>query len=323
MRTVLALVIALAASASAVVHAQPAVEAEQLFREGKALRAAKKYDEACTAFEGSQRLGPSVSTLMNLADCRELNGQLASSWALFLEVVSTARKDDKLKVLADKAKQRADALEPRLSHLIINVPDESRIEGLVITRNDVVIDAATWNRAMPVDGGTYKITGKAPDHEPWSTEVTVAAEKETRSVDVPRFKALSGNGEEPDPRPIETRPGERDGGGGGMSGKRKIALGLGGVALASLGVAVAFELSGRSTLDEYDNAPAGPDRDALYDDANGKHHLAQYLAIAGVGCAAAATFLWLTGGTSDRADATALVPTLGASFAGASLQGAW
>lgn len=317
MRSVLVIAIAIALCPR-LADAQPAVEAEQLFREGKALRAAKKYEEACTAFEASQRLGPSVSTLMNLADCRELNGQLASSWALFLEVASTARKDDKLKVLADKARQRADALEPRLSHLIVNVPDESRIDGLVITRNDVVIDAATWNRAMAVDGGTYEITAKAPDHEPWSTEVTVAAEKETRSVDVPRFKAVVLVTAPTEPPPEQPRRDERS---SGMTGKRKLALGLGGVAIVSLGVAVAFELSGRATLDEYVNAPAGPDRDGLYDAANRKHHLAQGLAIAGLGCAAAATFLWLTGGTADHRDATALVPTVGASFAGVSLQG--
>jgi hypothetical protein len=47
-----------------------------------------------------------------------------------------------------------------------------------------------WNWRFPVDGGDYKIEGKAPGHEPWSTTIKVAAAKDTQAVTVPKFHAL-------------------------------------------------------------------------------------------------------------------------------------
>ena len=101
----------------------------------------------------------------------------------------------------ERARERATALEPRLSYLIINVPDASRIEGLVVARNGSAVDPASWNRALPVDGGTYVVSGKAPGHEAWSTTVVVTGESDRKSVDVPRFHplpepaAISGGGQ--------------------------------------------------------------------------------------------------------------------------------
>src|SRR5688500_10146298 len=172
-------------------HAQSGgAQAEQLFRDGKRLMGEKKYAEACESFEASQKLDPLPATLLNLADCREKNGQFASAWGLFLEAERQTRGDSSLKALSKTAKDRAAKLEPRVSYLIINVPDESRIDGMTITRNGEPVDQLTWNRALPVDGGEYVIEGKAPGHEPWSTRVTIDAEKDKGSVDVPRFKAL-------------------------------------------------------------------------------------------------------------------------------------
>ena len=60
---------------SAVAFAQANPQAEALFRDGKELMKQGKVAEACTAFEGSERTEHSLVTLMNLADCREKNGQ--------------------------------------------------------------------------------------------------------------------------------------------------------------------------------------------------------------------------------------------------------
>ena len=184
---------ALALGSALVAFATPTLadvhgEAEQLFREGLDLRKAGRVAEACKSFEASQRLDPDLATLMNLADCREKNQQLATAWSLFLQVGRKARGDETYAGMGDIALQRAAALEPRLSHLVINVPDESRIEGLVIERNGEAVDAATWNRPIAVDGGRYVIVARAPDHEPWTSEVAVTAERDEKSVDVPRFE---------------------------------------------------------------------------------------------------------------------------------------
>src|SRR5258706_9611233 len=95
----------LAAAAVALVVAAPhafaqsaSVQAQSLFDEGRALIKAGKVAEACTAFEGSQKLDPAVTTLLNLAECREQNRQLATAWGAFLDANRLARatNNDKL-----------------------------------------------------------------------------------------------------------------------------------------------------------------------------------------------------------------------------------
>lgn len=164
--------------------------AEKLFRDGKQLMKDGKLAEACAAFEGSEHIEPNLASLLSLADCREKNGQYASAWGLFLQAESQTRLDPKNGVFNATAKSRAASLEPRLSYLTINVPDESRIEGLALTRDGVAVDPAEWNRSVPIDGGAHVIAGKAPGHEEWSTKVAITAEKDKKSVEVPKFKDL-------------------------------------------------------------------------------------------------------------------------------------
>jgi tetratricopeptide (TPR) repeat protein len=101
------------AATAAPADAQPA-EAEELFQEGRALVDAGQIERACNKFEASHRLDPSVGTLLNLGDCRERLGQVATAWATFLAAESLARQlgDDQR---ADEAARRARALdmEPR------------------------------------------------------------------------------------------------------------------------------------------------------------------------------------------------------------------
>jgi hypothetical protein len=185
--------LALVALAPAAV-ADDSTVAEQLFREGKRLLAGGKTAEACKAFEGSYRKDPAVTTLLNLADCREKNGQFATAWGQFLEVQRLARGKADTAAYANTGRDRASNLEGRLSFLIINVPAGSSVEGLQILRNGVVVDSAEWNTEIPVDGGEYKIDGSAPGYEPWSTKVKVEAERDKVSVDVPPFRRRAQTG---------------------------------------------------------------------------------------------------------------------------------
>ena len=180
----------LATVAPIAVWGQASPQAEALFRDGKQLMKEGKLAEACSAFEGSERAEHNVATVLSLADCREKNHQYASAWALFLQADSQTRADPTKAVLNTTAKHRARALESRLSYLTINVPDESRIPELVVTRDGAPVDPAEWNRAIPADGGSHVIAGKAPGHESWSTTVTLRPESDKQAVEVPRFKAL-------------------------------------------------------------------------------------------------------------------------------------
>ncbi len=170
--------------------AQPAtVQAEQLFRDGKRLMGEGKLPEACKAFEGSYRKDPVVSTLLNLADCRDKNTQYASAWGHFLDAERMTRGKAGEANLNTTARTRAAALESKLSYLIINVPADASVDGLVISRNGVAVDEAEWNSDIPVDGGPYVIEGKAPGYEAWSTKVFVGVSGDKESVNVPRFRA--------------------------------------------------------------------------------------------------------------------------------------
>lgn len=290
-----------------------AAQAEQLFNDGKRLMGEGRIADACTAFEGSYDKDPVVSTLLNLADCREKNHQIASAWNHFLAAERQTRTDPAQAALNQTARTRAAALEPRLSFLIVNVPDDSRVDGLTVSRNGEDVDPAEWNRKSPVDGGTYTIEGKAPAHEPWSAKVTVGAERDIQAVNVPQFKAL------PDPPPGEelvgaTAPSR-------WTGKRKASLALVGVGVAAGAGALFLELSARSTYDDSTLEVDDAKQKDLYDQANSKRLYAQIaggVAIAAVGTAAV---LWFTGKPVTREQATALRPIVGRDKVGLAFAG--
>src|SRR5436305_3826151 len=78
--------------AAGTARAQPSgAQAETLFRQGKDLMAKGKIAEACAAFDASQKLDPTISTLLNQAACREKNEQFATAWGLFLEAERQTR----------------------------------------------------------------------------------------------------------------------------------------------------------------------------------------------------------------------------------------
>ncbi len=237
-----ALVVAGLAVTPSRAHAQASADAEQLFRDAKAQMKAGKIAEACAAFEASEKAEHNLATVLSLGDCREKNQQYASAWALFLQADSQTRSDASKGSMNLVAKKRAAALEPRLSYLTINVPDESRVEGLVVLRDDVPVDPGAWNRAIPVDGGEHLISGRAPGHEEWSTKIKVGAESDKQAVEVPKFKEL--------PKLVNPPPDDHGGGGAveepsPFTPRRKIALGILAGGVAAAGVGIGFGISAR------------------------------------------------------------------------------
>jgi len=305
-------------------HAQPAkAQAEVLYNDGRTLMTAGKTAEACAAFEQSQKLDPAVTTLIAHATCREKLGQLATAWGLFLDAERQTRSasNDTTAQLHQIALDRAAKLEPRVSKLTISVPDKSKIDRLEILRDTERIPAVMWNRALPVDGGTYTITARTPGASEWSTRVTLAAEADTKAVDIPDLRNLKKDLDEPPKAPAVTGPlttpapappptgaeqpsipPKTPDSPGRRSSVLPIAVGAGAVVL--LGGALGFSLWGNST---YDDAKAElmdqARRDSLYDSANLKRYTAEGLAVAGVGCAGVAVWLYLRQ-RSSRAETT-------------------
>src|SRR5205814_1086445 len=102
---IVACVVGLAASARA-----QSVEAGVLFREGKKLLKDGKIAEACDKLEASDRIESSPGTLLNLADCREKNHQLATAWAAFHKAAAAAKTGGDTK-RESEARRREKALE--------------------------------------------------------------------------------------------------------------------------------------------------------------------------------------------------------------------
>lgn len=325
----------LAASASPALAQSAGAQAEVLFRQGRELMNAGKLAEACAAFDESQRLEPAITTLLNLAGCREKNGQLATAWGLFLDAERQTRggSDANTQQLHDLAQARASKLEPRVSKLTIVVAAEHRRDGLEVTRGNERVDAVMWNSALPIDGGSYTITARAPGVAPWSTQVTVGVEGDSKTVEVPALgvTAAAGNVER---KPAGTAAGSGSGsvtgsgsvsvtgsgsgsgsvtgsGSGSVTGSGPVTgsvsdsdsghraslvlpLAFAGGAIVLGGVGVGFELAGEST---YNQAKAEltsqMQRNSLYNSANSQRYTAEGFAIAGIASAGVAVWMYL------------------------------
>jgi len=148
--------------------------AQALFDEGRTLMGAGKLAEACPKLEESNRLDPSIGAQFNLAACYERAGKTASAWAMYLEVAAATKKlgeSDREKV----ARERAQALEPTLAKLSIVVPEQNRVEGMQIKRDNVEVGRAVWGMSAPVDPGDIVVTASAPGKKPWTGQVSVEA----------------------------------------------------------------------------------------------------------------------------------------------------
>jgi len=299
--------------------------AEALFADGEKLMAEGKTAEACDAFEGSNRLGPGAGTLVNLGGCRGKAQQLASAWSAYKDAFARAKDPKKKQIAGDRIK----VIEPKLSYLTISVSDESRIDGLVVNRNGAALDPALWNRAVPVDGGTYTIGGLAPGHEEWSTKIEVPVESGKVSVEVPRFKELAKLVTPPPvvttPPPVVAPPAEAP---GMFTTKRKVALGVAGVGvLAFVGGAVFGTQASGFEDDAFALCPdpATPcanasQAQAALDKGQSRALLANVSYGVGVAAIAGAAVLWFTGGpAATRESAVAITPRVGPTVAGVDL----
>jgi len=158
--------------------------AEALFQEGRKLVDAKRYGEACPKLLASHRLAPAPGTLLNLADCYERDGKLASAWARFREAISLAQKvgrPDREK----SARQGADRLEPRLIKLTILAKEP----GVEVKLDGTALDAAALGTPVPVDAGKHTIDASARGKKTFSTAVDVSERTKAPSVEIPPLDA--------------------------------------------------------------------------------------------------------------------------------------
>jgi hypothetical protein len=129
--------------------------ADALFREGRTLLDAKKYDEACPKLAESQKADPGAGTLLALALCHEGQGKTATEGKELNEAAalgkSVGRND-----LAGAAQKRASAMEPLLSKIVVHVPKVEDAEYQVKCDGEL-LDSKQWDTPIPVDPGEHHV----------------------------------------------------------------------------------------------------------------------------------------------------------------------
>lgn len=326
--------------------------ARALFSEGRELMEKDRFEEACPKLEESLRLDHGMGTQFNLAHCWEKVGRTASAWALFLDVAAAARASNQPQ-RETAARERAKALEPKLTRMRIDVPDPA--PDMKVERGDKEVGRAAWGTAMPIDPGDHIIRVTAPGKRPWSHEVKVPAASRTFSVSVPALEDEPLPAEEmaPSVSEVKTESVTDDEGprhDTGSNGQVTTAWIVGGVGVAALLGGTIFAVQSRSDNSEALTLCRTPTADgercadpleqerhkALVDDAK-REQTFSFIGF-GVGGAAliAATILLITAddGTDEdpasragadkgsrRADAVRVGPLLGSEGWGAVVSG--
>jgi len=314
-------------------HAQSA-EAEKLFTDGNTLMANGKLAEACAAFDASNRVEPRAGTLLRLGQCREKNQQFASAWSAYKDALNLATDPRKRQLATTKVK----ILEPRLSYLTVTVSGLSQIRGLVVTRNGTSFDPALWSRALPVDGGDYVMTGRAPGYETWQKTIHVPLEGAKLSVEVPALTKTSSattpealrpsasanppvtsptpptvtvpvstaveqtvNVAAPQPPTVVLIPAIDHSSASPQTSSNVVPLAVGTGALALLGAGLGFELWAESAYDAAKSEMTSQlRRDSLFNSANTKRYVAETIAVSGLAAGGAAVWLYVRDGNRER-----------------------
>ena len=258
--------------------------AETLFQRGVSLAESGRVADACTQFDASLQIDPTIGTLFRLADCYDRIGKTASAWALFAEAQARSRATEQA-ARERMAAERVANLQLRLSRVSFSVPD-SALPGLELRMNDVVVPRASWGVEVPVDPGPQRLHLSAPGHRAWVSTITVETGPSTRQLTLPKLTPETVKAA-PSPQPPVASSATTK---AADTGPYPAWLGyaLGGVGLASVGVAGvlgyrAYDLNQQS-LDECSRANANActrQGDSLRDDARGAGVLSTAFAVAG------------------------------------------
>jgi serine/threonine-protein kinase len=180
----LAALVLLAATHARAATPTDAATAQALFDEAHALVEHGKDAEACPKFAESQRLDPSLGTLLRLATCYESIGRSASAWSLYREASEGAKAAGQ-PAREKYATEHAEALEPKLCRLTIEVPSASDLAGLVVRRDGQSVGRAQWGTAVPIDPGSVSVEASAPGRQVFQTRVSLAGDGKRVTIAVP------------------------------------------------------------------------------------------------------------------------------------------
>ena len=260
--------------------------AVQLFDEAEALIGKGQVAQACPKYAESYRLDPQLGALIYLAECYEKNQQLASAWGSYREADELARKRGDAR--GEHARQRAEALEPRLSYLVIQVPVGARLPGLEVLRDGTAVAPVLWGQPAAIDSGAHSIQVRAPGYKSWQKDLTIAEGARSTPIEVPKLVRDA------------TAPAGRNSNASRPASSRRIAaIAVGGLGIVGIGVGGFFGLSAQASLSDSkaecnDQNYCTPRGDELAHSAKSKAVVSTITTGAGVAALATAAILWFT-----------------------------
>ncbi len=312
--------------------------AEALFNAAKALTDAGRFADACAKFSESKRLAPGLGVSMYLADCYEHIGRTASAWTEFraAEGLARARNDKR----ADVAREHAQALEPKLERLTIEIAPSVPRTGLTILRDGVPVANEELGLAVPVDPGDHAVIVSAPGHVQRTVNAHLGPENPNATVKVDHLDdSTPAPVPTPVPVPVAPSPAPQPApspapdapAGEGDSGQTMRTLGIVGmgVGAAGLGLGAMFGLMAKSALDNSNSGPCNasdhctPAGLSDRQDASNKATLSTVMFVAGgvVAAAGIVVFLAAPHGPSSTVGAVTVSPAPMAGGGGALLSG--
>ncbi len=220
--------------------------ADVLFEAARAAMTEGNYDIACQKFEESDRLERAPGTLLNLGNCEEKRGRVASSWARYTEAMDMLAPNDPRYAFA---KKKAEALENRVPRLTVSL-SKAAPGGTTLTRN-----GEGWTEPLGVplrlDPLSYVIVVSAPDHESATYEL-VLLEGDMKTLTVAPGKALPNEVPPAPPRaPVVADE---------TASRRQLGLIIGGVGAAAAVAGITF---GALAYNDYKTVEEHCDVDAL------------------------------------------------------------
>ena len=134
--------------------------AERFFNEGREAMRAGDFGGACPKFAQSQRLDPSLGTLLNLGLCEEQLGDLVSARAHLREFVSNVpASDDRLAAAAEHLA----ALDRRVPRLEVRLaPGASPSTQLFVDGVAVGAPGPDGRLTLPLNPGPHELVASAP-----------------------------------------------------------------------------------------------------------------------------------------------------------------
>jgi serine/threonine-protein kinase len=297
-----------------------------------------KYVEACSKFQAAADLSATPGVRLNLGDCYEKLGRMASAASKYEEALALAGRAGDAPA-ADLARSRLAAIKPRFSYIHLTVAPDAVVDGLEIERDGAKVPQTAWGTALLVDPGDHEIRATAPGRTPWSKTVSVTTAGQ-QDVTIPVLPAAAPAAHGAPSEQVSPGQGwqstklstpehaDLPSGAGGM--QRTFAVVSAALGVVGFGVGGYFGsvmLSRKSDYQQHQD-PTGKCKDlecqTASHDAAAAGNVATVGFIAGGVLVAAGAALWLTAPrTSHAAPSVALVPLVGPAGAGVGTTGSW